>query len=131
MYFLNMYFLHMNREYSSSWQYGYKEAVQYTKDHYNTYEKFVVSIKLEQPHMFFLYFLKYPPDRYLAAGGTKSGGFKENKNSFDKYEFREIHWDSEIKDGKTLYIGTPKEIPTGIETIRYLDGKPAFVIAVR
>ena len=81
--------------------------------------------------MFFLYFLKYPPEEYLKAGGTKCGGFKENQNSFGKYEFREIHWDSEIKDGKTLYIGTPKEISSGIEIIRYLDSKSAFVVADR
>ncbi|MEK7593086.1 MAG: hypothetical protein AAB508_06950 [Patescibacteria group bacterium] len=131
LFFLHMYFVHMNSEYSASWQYGYKEAVQYTKDNYDRYDKFVVSIKLEQPHMFFLYFLKYPPEEYLKAGGTKSGGFKENQNSFGKYEFREIHWDSEIKDGKTLYIGTPKEISSGIEIIRYLDSKSAFVVADR
>lgn len=130
-YFLHMYFVHMNSEYSSSWQYGYKEAVQYTKDNYEKYDTFVVSIKLEQPHMFFLYFLKYSPEAYLQAGGTKSGGFKENQNSFGKYEFREIHWDSEKRDGKTLYIGSPKEIPSGIETIRYLDGTSAIVMAER
>ena len=79
--------------------------------------------------MFFLYFLRYDPASYLAEGGTASGGFAEVRNKFDLYEFRTIHWEQEIHDGKTLYIGMPGEIPGGLRTIEYLDGSPAMVIS--
>lgn len=129
MYYLHMYFGHLNEEYSASWQYGYREAVDYAKAHKNQYKKIVVSTKLEQPHMFFLYFLTYDPVKYLAEGGTLSGGFAEVRNKFDIYEFRPIHWDTEVKDGTTLFIGTPGEISgSGLMTIRYLDGKEAIKI---
>ena len=82
--------------------------------------------------MFFLYFLKYDPMRYLGEGGTSSGGFAEVRNKFGRFEFRPIDWWKEIKDGQTLYIGTPKEISAAnLLTINYLDGKEAIQIADR
>ncbi len=129
-YYLHMYFGHTNREYSKFWQYGYQQAVAYTQKNKDKYKKIVVSTKLEQPHMFFLYYLKYDPARYLKEGGTASGGFAEVRNKFDIYEFRPIHWEKEIADGSTLYIGLPGEIPVApLQTIYYLDGTEAMRIA--
>ena len=83
--------------------------------------------------MFFLFYLQYDPFAYLAQGGTRSGGFEEARNTFDIYEFREIDWYAlEDKDGSTLYIGRPDEIPdTGLLVIQYLDGTEAIHIADR
>lgn len=129
-YYLHMYFGHTNHEFSKFWQYGYEQAVEYAKAHRNQYKKIVVSTKLEQPHMFFLYYLQYDPQKYLAEGGTASGGFAEYRNKFDIYEFREIDWRKEITGGSTLFIGTPQEISSGIvKTIYYLDGAEAIRIA--
>lgn len=130
IYFIHIYFVHMPIEYSKSWQYGYRQAVDYAKENANEYDKIVVSTKLEQPHMFFLFYLKYDPKKYLAEGGTTSGGFAEWRNKFDKYEFRVIDWGKEKKDPRILYIGTPGEIPVApLETIFYLDGSEAIRIA--
>lgn len=130
IYYLHMYFVHMNLEFSKSWQYGYKQAVEFAQAHKSQYKKIVVSTKLEQPHMFFLFYTKYDPAKYLAEGGTVSGGFEERNNRFDVYEFRTIQWDREIHDGNTLYIGTPGEIPSpGTLTISYLNGSAAILIS--
>ncbi|KKR91507.1 MAG: hypothetical protein UY16_C0001G0021 [Candidatus Gottesmanbacteria bacterium GW2011_GWA2_47_9] len=132
LYYFHMYYGHMNREVSQYWQYGYTQAVEYAKAHKDKYKKVVVSTKLEQPHMFFLFFLNYDPVRYLSEGGTSSGGFAEMKNKFDVFEFRPIKWDTESKDGLTLYIGTPKEISSAnLATIYYLDGTEAIKISDR
>ena len=125
-----MYFGHTNVEFSQYWQYGYKQAVEYAQAHKAQYKRIVVSTKLEQPHMFFLYYLRYDPAMYLKEGGTASGGFAEYRNKFDIYEFREIDWVKEVRDGTTLFIGTPQEISGGvIKTIYYLDGNEAIRIA--
>lgn len=130
VYYFHMYYAHMNREYSRFWQYGYKQAVIYTEEHKSQYKKIVVSTKLEQPHMFFLFYTKYDPAAYLAHGGTATGGFAEIRNAFDIYQFRPIDWEHEIHDGATLFIGTPKEIPTGSkQSIYYLNGEEAMRIA--
>ncbi len=132
VYYIHMYFVHQNPEFSEYWQYGYKQAVQYSENHKSQYKKIVVSTELEQPHMFFLFYTKYDPKKYLAEGGTSSGGFAEVRNKFDIYEFRPINWNTELKDGTILYIGLPEEIPNAnLSTIRYLDGTEAMRIADR
>jgi 4-amino-4-deoxy-L-arabinose transferase-like glycosyltransferase len=127
MYYLNMYFVQMNHEVSDYWQYGYEEVVRTTEKVKSKYDKIVVSTSLEQPHMFFLFYMAYDPVKYLAAGGTKSGSFAELANGFDKYEFRKIDWLNEPRHGNILYVGKPDEVPQGnVADIRYLDGKPAI-----
>lgn len=130
IFYFHMYFGHMNIEVSKSWQYGYKQAVLFTQNEGARYEKVVVSTKLEQPHMFFLFYLAYDPLKYLAEGGTASGGFAEKRNRFDKYVFRPINWNNEVHDGTTLYIGSTEEIPqANLLTVRYKDGSEAMRIA--
>ncbi len=130
VYYLHMYFGHMNIEYSFNWQYGYEEVVDYVKSNGGKYTKVVVSTKLEQPHMFFLFYLKYDPVKYLEEGGTASGGFAEDRNHFGKYSFRPLVWDDIAANGSTLYIGTPGEIPDNntLYKIFYLNGDEAIRI---
>jgi 4-amino-4-deoxy-L-arabinose transferase-like glycosyltransferase len=129
-YYVHMYFGHMNHEYSRFWQYGYAQAVEYAQEHKDKYQRIVVSTKLEQPHMFFLFYTKYDPVAYLAHGGTATGGFAEIRNAFDIYQFRPIDWEKEKHDGSTLYIGTPSEILSGSQrSIYYLNGEEAMRIA--
>lgn len=130
LFYFHMYYRQLDREYSRDWQYGYAQAVRYAEEHKGKFKQVVVSTALEQPHMFFLFYTKYDPAAYLAQGGTASGGFKEYRNRFDKYVFRAIgDWQKEPHDGKTLYIGTPREIPNGAQySIYYLDGSEAIRI---
>lgn len=129
-YYIVMYHVHQNREFSRFWQYGYKQAVEYAQNHYEEYEKIVVSTKLEQPHMFFLFYLAYDPHTYLQEGGTSSGGFAEVKNKFGKYEFRPINWNEETRDGTILYIASPTELPNAnLKKISYLNGEDAIFIS--
>lgn len=125
--YLNLYHVELNLEYSQNWQYGYQQAVEYAKQNQFKYEKIIVSTKLEQPYMFFLFFLKYDPVSYYKEGGTASGGFAEYGNKFSIYEFRPINWAAEVHDHKHLYVGTVNEIMEPLKTINYLDG----IISIR
>jgi 4-amino-4-deoxy-L-arabinose transferase-like glycosyltransferase len=130
VYYFHMYYAHMNYEYSRFWQYGYKQAVEYAEKNKSKYAKIVVSTSLEQPHMFFLFYTQYDPERYIREGGTSSGGFAEVRNHFDKYEFRKItDWSRESHNSSILYIGPPKEVPVSSYTISYLNGEEAIRIA--
>jgi prepilin-type processing-associated H-X9-DG protein len=122
--------VHQSREVSEYWQYGYKDAVAFAEKIKSKYQKVVVSTTLEQSYMFFLFYTKYDPRLYLAAGGTTSGGFDEANNHFDKYEFRKIDWPRELRDGTVLYVGDPKDMPHGnVMNYTFLDGKPAIEMA--
>jgi 4-amino-4-deoxy-L-arabinose transferase-like glycosyltransferase len=129
-FYLDMYFVQQNPEVSQYWQYGYKNAVAYTEKVKAKYQKIVVSTKLEQSYIFFLFYTNYDPVKYLAAGGTQSGGFAAANDHFDKYEFRPLDWEHEVRDGTILYVGDPKDMPHGnVMIFKFLDGTPAIEMA--
>lgn len=130
-FYLHQYYVHMPYDFSKYWLYGRKEAVQYTEVNKNKYQRVIVSTKLEQPHEFWLYYSKYDPVKYLAQGGTVSGGFLEDRNKFDKYLFKPIDFAKQNEEANSLFVGTPKEFPPGVnilKQINYLNGEPAIYI---
>ena len=117
--------------YSKEWLFGRKEAVLETEKIKNNYDKIIVSTKLEQPYMFWLYYSKYDPAQYQKEGGTASGGFLEMGNKFDKYLFKEIDYAKQSQEPKTLFVGPPSDFPSDapiLDKINYLDGTPAIYI---
>ena len=136
MYFLNQYFVQQNYYYSESWQYGWEQAVEFIKPIESKYTKVVVTNDrpLDQSYMFFLYYLKYDPKKYLDGGGTRTGGFKE-EHRFGKYEFRYLDWEKDSQLQNAILVGTPEEIPADapglVKEVKFLDGKIAFRIVAR
>ena len=130
VFFVHQYFEHYAALTSELWLYGRREAALYADAHKSGYDKVLVSTRLDQPHMFFLYYLKYDPAKYLREGGTLSGGWAEDRNHFDKYYFMSIDYDK-MKDGKTLFVGLPNEFPKDtvpMQKIQYLNSKDAIWI---
>ena len=125
--YFNLYFVQMNHEVSNVWQFGYGDVVSFVEQNRTKYKKVIVSNSLEQPYIFFLFYLRYDPRSYLAAGGTKTA----NTQAFDIFEFRSIDWQHEVHDHKHLYILAPNEKkPSSIvHIIRYFDSNPAFILA--
>ncbi|OGH04097.1 MAG: hypothetical protein A2W22_06265 [Candidatus Levybacteria bacterium RBG_16_35_11] len=131
-YYLNQYFVQLSYYDSADWQYGYKQAVDEAKSLEGKYKEIVVSDDqpMDKSYMFFLFYLKYPPADYQKIGETSSGGFASH-HSFGKYTFRPINWNKDSLEKDILFIGTPKEIPAGVNTIKTiynLDGKEAIKI---
>jgi len=129
-FFLHQYFVHFAKDTSRGWQYGRAEAAQFADSIKADYDQIIVSTELEQPHVFFLYYLKYDPAHYLAEGGTISGGWAENRNHFDKYYFKRFDFDQE-RTARQLYIGLPTDFPrhvVPIKRINYLNGEEAIWI---
>lgn len=132
LFYVHQYYIHTPLIYSEEWLYGRKEAALFTESIKDKYDRIIVSTKLEQPHEFWLYYLKYDPKKYQQDGGTVSGGFLEDRNKFDKYQFRPIDFKVQSQENaKTLFVGTPKEFPESaniIKKIYYLNGEPALYI---
>ena len=126
--YLHLYFYEMNLEESRFWQFGYEHAVNYVLQNKQKYQHIVVSNRLEEPYIFFLYYLRYDPKTYLREGGTKN----TEDQSFGPYEFRGITWPVEHHDGKTLYVLAPIDKPKNspiLHTIRYFDGSESILMA--
>ena len=131
LFYLHQYYVHMPIEYSKAWLYGRKEAALFTESIKDKYDRVIVSTKVDQPHEFWLYYLKYNPQKYLAEGGTVSGGFLEDRNKFDKYFFKPIDFDKQQKEAKTLFVGLPSDFPSNInalKVINYLNGEAAIYV---
>lgn len=124
--------------YSWSWQYGYKEAINFIKENGNRYEKIFISKKYGEPHEFLLFYMQYDPKKYLTDSNlvrySRSDWYWVDR--FDKYRFIN-DWEikenvkCKIKNAQCLLITSPNNYPEGsklIKTINFLDGKPAFDI---
>lgn len=136
LYFLNQYFVQQNYYFSQSWQYGYREAVDYIKPIMDNYDAVVVSNEppLDQSYIFFLFYLKHNPVEYQKLGGTGTGGFRENHKGFSNITFRPIAWNNEKVNDKTLFIGRPGDFNSNtniLKKINYLDGSDAITVAVK
>lgn len=165
--YLSEYFGDYRKNYSWSWQYGYKEVVNYAKVHYNEYDKIIVTKKYGEPHEFILFYWPWDPAKYRSDPNIirfyQSNWYWVDR--FDKFYFvndweiprvedarlaedssrfgdeadgesRRGKWKMESGGeipitGRTLLITSPANYPPGwnmLNTIYFLDGKPAFDI---
>jgi len=139
--FMLSYFDFYKKTYSWAWQYGYKQAVGFIKKDYDQYQTIYMTKHYGEAHEFVLFYLGWDPDKYVNDPVLKRymGTDWYWVDSFDKFVFID---DEKIKgrlidnknDDKELLITTPGNYPDDwqkLETIYFLDGKPAFEILQR
>jgi len=130
-YYLHQYYIHLPIDYASELQYGRRQLVEEVTKREQKYDKIVVSTSVDQPQIFFLYFLRYDPDKYLMNGGTVSGKFDTQENHFGKYVFKNpANYKLQLNE-KVLYAASAGEAPPDAqvqEVIKYPDGSNAFVL---
>lgn len=125
------------RKYSWSWQYGYKQAVDFIRENQDQYDRVVFAKKYGEPHIFVLFYLRYDPGKYQ----TDKSLIRYEKNDwfwvdrFNKFEFvddRKI--EERIWGGKVLLVTSPDNYPKParlLKSIDFLNGERAFdVVAV-
>ncbi len=116
---------------SKTWYYSLEDTVKYTESIKGGYDKIYVSNSIDEPYIFFLLYSAKDPAKYLKQGGTVSGGFKEDRNKFDKYKFVFLDFEKLKKQPNTLIVGTPKDFPNDAvpsKTLNYLNGEPSIFI---
>lgn len=129
--------------YSWSWQYGYKQVVDYVKGHYGEYDKIIVTKKYGEPHEFFLFYWPWNPAKYQSDPDSVRF-FQSNwywVDRFDKFYFvndwqvSDLVTESKVKincdKSKCLLVTSPGNYPKGwrkLEVVNFLDGKEAFEI---
>lgn len=135
--FWKKYFNLYRQKYSWSWQYGYSQVAQYVKDHYNEYDRFLITKKYGEPHEFLLFYLQWDPEKYRQDPNLVRY-FQTDwywVDGFDKFIFIndwEIKDKAQCQDGKKcLLVTSPDNYPQGwesLKTINFLDGEKAFEI---
>ena len=132
IYYLNQYFVQQNYYNAIDWQYGYEKTIPEVQKYADRYKKIVVSNQgpMDQSYMFFLFYLKYPPEEYQKQSVHASGGFRET-HVFDKYEFRPIDWSKDREMEDAIFVGRPSDFPDGqpyLFKLNYPNGAPAMLI---
>lgn len=140
------YSTNYRKNYSWAWQYGYKQAVEYIKNNYHEYDKFIITKKYGEPHEFILFYLQWNPSEYIADENLMR--FYQTKwywvDSFDKFYFVN-DWDIQNNDkglfqlesGKTaecviskcLLVTSKENAPKNwkkVKSIDFLNGETAF-----
>lgn len=139
--FLTSYFGFYRTNYSWAWQYGYKQTAEFIKKNDNRYQKIYMTKNYGEAHEFLLFYLKYDPATYVKDPNLKRylGTDWYWVDSFGKFVFID---DEKVKgrlsddqiSSQELLITTPGNYPEKwekLETIYFLDGKPAFEILQR
>lgn len=132
--YLNLY----PKNYSWSWQYGYREAVEFIKANYSKYDRIFLTKRYAEPHEFILFYFPWDPGSYQIDQKKKWDYHSDWYwvDAFDKFEFVN-DWEIKVKVScnnlkeRCLLISSPGNYPIGwttIKTINFLDGKPAFEI---
>lgn len=138
--FLDRYFVHFPKEYSSGWLYGYRQAVnEINEKDTSNYQKVIFSDVYGQPYIYYLFYSKYPPQKFQSQVSLDQPTVDVGTvRKIDNLEFRHIFWpgDRGIKNG--LFIGSLEELPDQdiksfkeykiLRDINFLDGQHAFRI---
>jgi len=119
-YFTHQYFAHTNSEYDEYWQGGYREAIEKTLQ-LDSKSKVVFSSSFEQPHIFYLFYTKYNPSKYIAEGGSKR--IKSSCYTIENVYFGECQ--KELVAGD-FFILSGEKVPSGmkkVEDLRRFNGE--------
>ena len=89
----------------NAWQPGYFELTDYVKKNYDRFDNFYVTKDNGMPYIFFLFYLKYPPEKYQQQAnltGPDQYGFGQVEK-FDKFIF---HFESPKQVKKSVIVGS-------------------------
>lgn len=124
------------KNYSQSWQYGYRQTIDFIKLYYPIYSQIVFTKKYGEPHEYLLFYWPWNPRSYQNDPNLKwdyhAGWYWVD--SFDKFKFvNDWEMTTQTKNlHNTLVVSshlnyTPENAKL-LQIITFLDGSPAFDI---
>lgn len=130
------YYNEYGKRYAIEWQYGMKQAIEYTRKHNGYFQVYVTDVR-SQPYIFFLYYLRESLPTFLDS-------VKYNDSSSRSYNlisgYENLHFGGNLRESKPdpgiLYMVSPSEYDGLMyrnvfnikETIHYPNGTDAFFL---
>ena len=126
-YFLHQYYVHTRSEGQISWQYGYKEAIEWASN-VPKEKKVVFSKDFEKPYIFFLFYMKYDPGKYITEEISKKVTDKEKCFNIENNYFGNCK--SKLRPNDIYIALNSEEYDKGtlLKTFSYANGPPAIRI---
>lgn len=135
--YLDRYYVHFPRNEGENWGLGYKKLSDILETEKFKNKKVVMARPQYSPYIFLLFYQKFDPKKYQESAvryPPTEDGFLHVKN-FDRYEFREIDWDKDIKMPNTVLIDWSLRVPDSIKRGSYKtdeiilsNDKPMFTL---
>ncbi|MCK4859763.1 MAG: hypothetical protein KAS87_04295 [Candidatus Omnitrophica bacterium] len=126
MRYQHMYWVHLAKEYPYSSQYGVKELVEYVDQVQDRYEKIIVTDRYDQPYILFLFYQKFPPNKFQPEHiltPRDEFGFSTVR-TFDIFRFQKIDFEQTRVDfSNSLIAGTDEEIPDEANIVKEIYGQ--------
>ncbi len=123
LYYFQQYFGHTNYDTDMFWQYGYQQAIEYTDQPQFNNKRIIFSEKYEQPYIFYLFYSKYSPQKYISQGGSNVKNdkcFSINNRYFGKCK-------SMLRPGDIYFTlnETPNASYKELKTFNFMNGQVA------
>ena len=96
---------------SGNWQPGFKETVPTVMMLSENYDRVIIETPQAQPYIFYLFYGKYPPDKYLNEVDFEYIGTPRKHYDFGNFVFREIYWPEDRNLENTLFVGNDQNLP--------------------
>ncbi len=134
-FFFDRMLTHSKIDGSVDWMNSYKEAINYVINHQSEYEEIVFTTNYNEPYIFYLFYSKYPPDRFqkqakLLVQNPPDVGEVEK---IDNLTFTYPDWHKYRFIPGLLIVGTEKELQKDeinksntarvLKSISFPDGK--------
>lgn len=87
-----------------NYQFGFEETVPAVMKNYDKYDQIIIDSNQAQPYIFYLFYGKYDPKKYLANLDLNYIGTPRKHYDFDKFKFRKINWDIDKNLKNTLFV---------------------------
>lgn len=122
LYFMNLYFINFQLNFSEGLMDGWKEAAKFGLDNSDNYKEVVVDPRfgtvagdiVGAPYLYFLFYGKIDPGEYQQDVRRKEA---HDSSNFGKFTFRSINWIHQEGTDKfkknILFIGSPWVLPVG------------------
>ncbi len=87
-----------------NWQPGFRESVPLVMKYLDSYNKVIIDTPHAQPYIFFLFYGRYDPLRYVQELDLEKIGIPRKIYDFGKIEFKEVNDISQIEKGTMMVL---------------------------
>lgn len=96
---------------SGNWQPGFRETVPVVMMHEQNFSQVLIETGHGQPHIFYLFYGQYSPQRYLSELDLVRIGTPRKSFDFGKFVFRKIYWPEDRNLKNTMFVGSEESLP--------------------
>ena len=120
VYYFTSYYIRFPVAYAKSWRSEDRTLSLFLKDNDGKYDKVIFDKQAGFVYTSLLFYLPYPPATFqesVKRDPDDSEGFS-NVSAFGKYFFRDIDWEHDLVQEKTLIISTKDNSPKGVPVLK-------------